>query len=95
MDRIETSGEHTRLCEHSPQLPQGFTPVGNLTFWPGQLLGMLSLIFTYGSGTPGVSAYFTTKLGKAGLYVLCWPVFYPASLTACLNTCRRNSGGDV
>ena len=36
MDRIETGGEHTRLCEHSPQLPQGFTPVGNLTFWPGQ-----------------------------------------------------------
>lgn len=36
MDRIESAGDHTRLCEHSPQLPQGFTPVQNITFWPGQ-----------------------------------------------------------
>lgn len=36
MDRIESGGEHSRLCEHSPQLPQGFTPVDNITFWPGQ-----------------------------------------------------------
>ena len=36
MNRIETDGDHTRLCEHSPQLPQGFTPVSNITFWPGQ-----------------------------------------------------------
>ena len=36
MNRIETGGDHTRLCEHSPQLPQGFTPVSNITFWPGQ-----------------------------------------------------------
>ena len=35
MDRIEAGGSHTRLAEHSPQLPQGFTPVSNLTFWPG------------------------------------------------------------
>ena len=35
MDRLENSGQHSRLCEHSPQLPQGFTPVDNITFWPG------------------------------------------------------------
>ena len=35
MDRIEADGSHTRLAEHSPQLPQGFTPISNLTFWPG------------------------------------------------------------
>jgi len=67
MDRIETTGEHTRLCEHSPQLPQGFTPVGNLTFWPGQLLGILSHIPTYSSGTPGESAYLTTDSGKQAI----------------------------
>ena len=24
------------MVEHSPQLPQGFTPVDNVTFWPGK-----------------------------------------------------------
>ena len=38
MDRVENDGSHTRLTEHSPQLPQGFTPVSNLTFWPGVAL---------------------------------------------------------
>ena len=23
------------MVEHSPQLPQGFTPASNVTFWPG------------------------------------------------------------
>ncbi len=36
MDRLE-GGEDTatRLVEHSPQLPQGFTPIGDLAIWPG------------------------------------------------------------
>ena len=36
MDRLEGAADnHTRLVEHSPQLPQGFTPIGDLAFWPG------------------------------------------------------------
>jgi len=36
MNRLE-GGEDTatRLVEHSPQLPQGFTPIGDLAIWPG------------------------------------------------------------
>ena len=34
LDRLE-GGTHERLVDHSPQLPQGFTPVSNITFWPG------------------------------------------------------------
>ena len=37
------SGEMQRVVEHSPQLPQGFTPVSNVTFWPGVHL-VLSLL---------------------------------------------------
>ena len=47
MDRIESGGEHSRLCEHSPQLPQGFTPVDNITFWPGDKTLLTSLIDSY------------------------------------------------
>ena len=45
LDRLETPQqalapddefERIRLAEHSPQLPQGFTPIANLTFWPGK-----------------------------------------------------------
>lgn len=43
LDRIEKDGTHSRLCEHSPQLPQGFTPVSNITFWPGMQLPAPSL----------------------------------------------------
>lgn len=41
LDRLEGSGTETRLVEYSPQLPQGFTPVGNITFWPGVPAGCL------------------------------------------------------
>lgn len=37
LDRLEQGLEH-RLVEYSPQLPQGFTPVDNITFWPGSRL---------------------------------------------------------
>ena len=43
MDRIDSGGQHSRLCEHSPQLPQGFTPVDNITFWPGDKSLLTSL----------------------------------------------------
>ena len=36
MDKLEGAVDnHTRLVEHSPQLPQGFTPIPDLEFWPG------------------------------------------------------------
>lgn len=38
LDEVSKNKSLTRLVEHSPQLPQGFTPVSGLTFWPGQNL---------------------------------------------------------
>lgn len=38
MDEVFASEERRRVVEHSPQLPQGFTPVSDIVFWPGQKL---------------------------------------------------------
>eukprot|EP00884_Botryococcus_braunii_P000484 jgi/Botrbrau1/10436/Bobra.0133s0043.1 len=38
LDRLAEGGGMERLAEHSPQLPQGFTPLSGVTFWPGDRL---------------------------------------------------------
>lgn len=38
MDEVLKDGNRQRVVEHSPQLPQGFTAVSKIIFWPGQRL---------------------------------------------------------
>ena len=38
LDEVLRNDSRRRVVEHSPQLPQGFTPVSQVTFWPGQRL---------------------------------------------------------
>ncbi|KAK9800913.1 hypothetical protein WJX73_010392 [Symbiochloris irregularis] len=37
LDKLD-GDRKARMVEYSPQLPQGFTPVNNMTFWPGETL---------------------------------------------------------
>lgn len=77
MDRIEKDGSHSRLAEHSPQLPQGFTPISNLTFLPGQVLEA-TCDFDSTERTEVTHAGATHHNEMCNLYMMMWselPIF--------------------
>ncbi len=81
MDRIEKDGSHSRVCEHSPQLPQGFTPVTNITFLPGQVLEA-TCDFDSTERTEVTHAGSTHHHEMCNLYMMMWselPVFMTCS----------------
>ena len=81
MDRIEKDGSHNRVCEHSPQLPQGFTPVSNITFLPGQVLEA-TCDFDSTERTEVTHAGSTHHHEMCNLYMMMWselPVFMTCS----------------
>ncbi|BDA41933.1 probable peptidyl-glycine alpha-amidating monooxygenase [Coccomyxa sp. Obi] len=81
MDRIEKDGSHSRVCEHSPQLPQGFTPVSNITFLPGQVLEA-TCDFDSTERTEVTHAGSTHHAEMCNLYMMMWselPVFMTCS----------------
>lgn len=76
LDDISTQ-ERTRIVEHSPQLPQGFTAVTNTVFWPGQRLEA-TCQFNSSERTDTTWAGATHHHEMCNLYMITWselPVF--------------------
>ena len=78
LDEVAANGSLTRLVEHSPQLPQGFNPVKNLTFWPGQNL-QATCDFNSSERSETTYAGATHHNEMCNLYMIMWselPVFW-------------------
>ena len=77
MDELMNDGTRRRVVEHSPQLPQGFTPVTGTTFWPGQ---RVEAVCDYDSRERTETTYAgaTHHNEMCNLYMITWselPVF--------------------
>ena len=77
LDEVLRDDGRRRVVEHSPQLPQGFTPVSQVTFWPGQRLEA-TCAFNSMERADATWAGATHHHEMCNLYMIMWselPVF--------------------